>query len=143
MAVKVAVIAVAMAALIVDWMAAGDMGVMEAPIAIMIATPVDGGVICSYDGSADGWVVVAVVVGGCRCHRRPLVAPGLTNHRGKIAPPPTSAAKNNNCNPRQVLLTYSSPPHNFSDESLLPIIFLPRQSTSSSWQIYHQQQGRY
>ena len=64
MAGKVAVIAVAMAALIVDWMAAGNMGVMEAPIAIMIAMPVDGGIICSYDGSADGWVVVAVVVGG-------------------------------------------------------------------------------
>ena len=55
MAVRVAVIAVAMAVLIADWMATGDMGVMEAPIAIMIATPVDGGVICSYDGSADGW----------------------------------------------------------------------------------------
>ena len=93
MAVRVAVIAVAMAALIADWMATGDMGVMEAPIAIMIAMPVEGGVICSYDGSADGWVVVAVVVGGCRCHRRPLVAPGSTNHRGKIAPPPRQQPK--------------------------------------------------
>ena len=64
MAVKVAVIAVAIAALIADWMVTGDMGVMEALIAIMIATPVDGDVICGYDGSADGWVVVAVVVGG-------------------------------------------------------------------------------
>ncbi len=34
MAVKVAVIAVAMAALIADWMVTGDMGVMEALIAI-------------------------------------------------------------------------------------------------------------
>ena len=55
MAVKVAAIAVMMAALIADWMATGDVGVMEAPIAIMIATPVDGGVNGSYDGSADGW----------------------------------------------------------------------------------------
>ncbi len=55
MAVKVAVIAVAMAALIADWMATGDVDVMEAPIAIMMATPVDGSANCSYDGSADGW----------------------------------------------------------------------------------------
>ncbi len=50
-----AAIAVAMAVLIVDWMATGDMGVMEVPIAIMMATPVDGGTNCSYDGGAGGW----------------------------------------------------------------------------------------
>ena len=55
MAVKVVAIAVVMAVLIVDWMATGDMGVMEAPIAIMMATPVDGGTNCSYDGGAGGW----------------------------------------------------------------------------------------
>ena len=47
-------IAVAMAALITDWMATGDVGLMASLIAIMIATPVDGGANCSYDGRADG-----------------------------------------------------------------------------------------
>ena len=40
MAVKVAAICVAMAAVIAGWMATGDVGVMEAPIAIIIAAPV-------------------------------------------------------------------------------------------------------
>ncbi len=46
-----ALIAIIIAALIVDWRRGCD----AAPIAIMMATPVDGGANCSYDGSTNGW----------------------------------------------------------------------------------------
>ena len=84
MAVKVAAITVAMAALIADWMATGNVGVIKVPIAIMnaallvaalitimIAARMGCGADYDYNDSADGVaaqieIIIASLISDCQ-----------------------------------------------------------------------------